>query len=180
MKIGREACSPGAARASAPPIAEPPMPATTSPAVVSQSCMIADSTRHTASRRRSGSARTSPSWSEGSTWAMLARESSCAAAAAVAPSLIRCSPPSLLGCYGHRHRSAFAFFGSPRSASLELDRAVGQLDTGEDTRPVGDHVVRPHPHPLAEHRPAGDPGAGPDATAGRDDAVAQLAAVADL
>ena len=65
------------------------MPATTSPDDVSQSCMIADSTRQSASRRCSGAASTAPSWSEASTWAMAARVSSPAAGVAVTlPSLI--------------------------------------------------------------------------------------------
>ena len=57
--IGREARSPSAARASAPPIAEPPMPATTRPPGESWGARLADSTRHSASRRCSGRPRMS-------------------------------------------------------------------------------------------------------------------------
>src|ERR1700676_4381507 len=63
---------------------------------------------------------------------------------------------------------------------LELDRVIGQLDTREDTRPTGDHVVSPDADAFAEHRAACDLRPRADAAAGGDDAVAQLAALADL
>src|SRR5271165_4433782 len=173
--MGREAWSPSAARASAPPIAEPPMPATTSPAGVSQSCMIADSTRHTASRRCSGRASTSPSWSEESIWAIVVRVSSSAVLMAVRPPSLICSPPLAFGCGDWP--SLVGHFGAPvPGASLELDRAVGQFDTREDTRPAGYHVASSDPDALPDHGSTGDAGAVADAAAGGEDAVAQLAA----
>src|SRR6202020_371859 len=77
--------------------------------------------------------------------------------ALAAPSLICCSPP----------------------VGLELDRAVWKRDTGEDTRPVGDHVVCSDRHALTEHRTTCDPGVRADLTASCNDAVAQCAALAD-
>src|SRR5438874_12931584 len=139
------------------------MPATTRPAVVSHSCMIADSTRQSASRRCSGSVSTSESWSELSTRAIAALERlSAPGSALTAPSLM-CSPPVGQGW-----------------EILELDRAVGQHDPREDTRPARDHVVCPHRDALAEHGAAGDLGARAHAATGGHDAVAQPAALADL
>src|SRR5437764_14405979 len=64
--------------------------------------------------------------------------------------------------------------------ALELDRVIRERDTREDTRPTGDHVLRPHADPFSEHRTARYPRALADAATGPDDAVAQLAARADL
>src|ERR1700694_1043649 len=157
------------------------MPATTSPSVVSKSSMIADSTLHTASRRCSGSASTSPSWSETSTRAIIARVNSPAAGVAVTlPSLIWWSSP--VG-RGNQWPFVVALRGvctASSAGSLELDRAIGQRDTREDTRPAGYHVVRPHLHPLAEHRTTGYSRTRADPAARRNDAVAKLAALADL
>ncbi len=125
--------------------------------------MIADSTRHSASRRCSGSASTSSSWPEASTRAIASRESAPVAARR-RPSIAASVPA----------RRCWA------GCSSELDRSIGQSHAREDTRPAGDRVVRPHRHALAEHRAAFDLGARADAAAGRDDAVAQRAARADL
>src|SRR5450631_3652158 len=159
-------------------MAEPPIPATTSPAEVSQSCMIADSERHTASRRCSGSASTSPSWPETSTCSIAARVSTSVDVAVTPPLLICRSPvvgPGAPGVVGEVV-GALEF----EALNLEPDRAVGQLDTREDTRPMRDHVVRPDRHALAEHRSTGYLGARTDSAAGGDDAVPQRAALADL
>src|SRR6185312_12964582 len=95
-----------------------------------------------ASRRCSGSASTSSSWPELSTREIASRESASAVGVALAaPSLMCCSPPVGL-----------SFEVRPK---LELDRAVGQRDTREDTRPMGYHVVRPDRHALSEHGAAG-------------------------
>src|ERR1700683_385255 len=104
--------------------------------------MIAASERQSASRRCSGSASTSPSWSETSTCAIAARESASVDVAVTPPLLIESSPHLGPGTVG--------------GLALEPDRAVGQIDTREDTRPVRDHVVRPDRHALAEHGATGD------------------------
>src|SRR4051812_30161265 len=57
-------------------MAEPPMPATTSPAGLSHSLSCADSALHSASRRGSGVAGTSVSWSVESIRPMVSRSSS--------------------------------------------------------------------------------------------------------
>ena len=44
--------------------------------------------------------------------------------------------------------------GAVERAPSEADRAVRQLDAGEDPRAVGDHVVGADRHALAEHRQA--------------------------
>ena len=109
------------------------------------SCMIADSTRHSASRRCSGSASTSSSWPEGSTRAIASRES------------VPSPPPrGVSAAWTRPWCPGAAWRRVGRACSSELDRAVGQGDTREDTRPAGDHVVRPHGHALAEHRAAVD------------------------
>src|SRR5439155_11939575 len=71
-------------------------------------------------------------------------------------------------------------FGSRWAMSLERNRAVRQRDTREDTRPARDHVVSPHLNTLAEDRATGDLGAVPDLASGGENAVAQLASLADL
>ncbi len=57
-------------------MAEPPMPATTRPSGESHGSKPADSTFHSASRRCSGMARTSVSWSVGSIRPIVSRSSS--------------------------------------------------------------------------------------------------------
>src|SRR6185312_223908 len=160
--------SPSAARASAPPIAEPPIPATTRPAGVSQSCMIADSTRHTASRRCSATASTSASWPVESTFPISSRVIGTAAGVVVTPSLI--SAPSRRWMWS---RSSLV-------SRLELDRPVRQAHPREDTRTARHHVVSPQLDAFAEHRAAGHLAARSDPAARPHDAVAQLAAFADL
>src|ERR1700730_16377826 len=129
---------------------------------MSQSCMIAESTLHSASRRCAGSASTSPSGSELSTRAIAARESTSAPGSAV-------TAPSLIGCDS----------GLAWTEILELDRAVGQRDPWEDTRPTGDNVVRADRHALAQHSAALDARASAHPAARGDDAVPQHAALAD-
>src|SRR5581483_12013422 len=136
----------------------------------SESSMIADSARQTASRRCSGIPSTSASWPVESTRPISSREMSSAAGVAVTPSLISRAPQwsesSSSPCRGR--------------GGLELDRAVGQLHPREDTRTARDHVVGTDLDALAEHRAVRDAARGPDRAAGSHDAVAELAALADL
>src|SRR3954447_10521900 len=69
-----------AARARRPPMLEPPMPATMRPPGASTGAMLADSTRHRASRRCSGRPRVSATWPVGSQATMLSRSRSLMAA----------------------------------------------------------------------------------------------------
>src|SRR4051812_39060718 len=143
---GREAWSPRIARASSPLIAEPPIPATMMPPGLSHDSRPADSTFQSASRRCSGMARMSVSWSVTSTRAIVSRSS-------VNPSVV-----DIL----------VAFLPL---ASSERDRSVGQLRLREDSHASRQHVARPDRDPLAEHGASGHDGALADADAGGDDAV---------
>src|SRR4051794_33891369 len=152
---GREAWSPRIERASSPPIAEPPMPAMMMPPGLSQESRPADSTFQSASRRCSGMARMSVSWSEASTRAIVSRSSAI---------------PSVVDI-------VVAF---PSHGVSERDRPIGQLRLGEDSHAARQDVARPARDALAEDRAARDARALADPDARRDDAVLERAARADL
>ena len=124
--------SPSAARASAPPMAEPPMPATTRPSGLSHGSSCADSTFHSASRRCSGIASTSVELVGG-----VDRRDRLAV---------------------ERSRRALLMRRSPRRAShrSRTDRAVGELGAGEDLDARGEHVAGADGDALAEDRAAVD------------------------
>src|SRR3954453_12836255 len=143
------------ARANSPPMAEPPIPATMMPPGLSHGSSPADSTFHSASRRCSGMARMSVSWSDASTRAIVSRSSASPSVVDIVVALLPL-------------------------ASSERDRPVGQLRLREDSHACGQDVARPHRDALAEHRAAGHDAALADARAGADDAVLQPAARADL
>src|SRR5436190_5523247 len=152
--IGREAVSPSAARASSPPIAEPPIPAMTRPPGLSQGSRFADSAFQSASRRCSGIARTSSRRSEVSTSEIPSRLSR-----------LPCARPLTPGPY------------LPLS---EPDRLVRQCSAGKDTDTAGQDVARPHGDALTEHGAAVDRRSGSDPHPRRDDAVLEPAGRPDL
>src|SRR4051794_23704962 len=133
--MGREAVSPRAARARAPPMADPPMPATTRPAGLSHSLSWADSAFHSASRRGSGMASTSVSWSVESICPMVSRSSSelvVVMTGLLFPLSARWSLPS------------------------ELDRPGRQLRPGKHLDACGEDVALTHDDALSDHGAAAD------------------------
>src|SRR5215217_8418860 len=148
--MGREAWSPSAAFASAPPIAEPPMPATTRPPGESHSSSRADSTFHCASRMCSGIASTSVSRSEASTASMAARSSRRASSTSEPECAIwqlypredaRSARDDVLGA----DRDALSQYGTVQDL-----RAVPDADAGTDDA-VAQHALRPDLRALQHH-----------------------------
>src|SRR3954469_112070 len=131
------------------------MPATMIPPGLSHESRPADSTFQSASRRCSGIARMSVSWSETSTRAIVSRSSANPLVVDIVVALLPL-------------------------ASSERDRPIGQLRLREDSHAARQHVARPDGDALAEHRAARHDRALADAHAGGHDAVLERAAGADL
>ena len=183
--IGREARSPSTARASAPPIAEPPIPATTSPPGASWGSRLADSTRHSASRRWSGRARMSsiwPDWSIAATASRvrsaLTRQNLIAPSGSSTPGKIRAPAASTLSgptldalaehdagprCGSDRRSRAPGPMIAPRTVVPRAHAGAVEQHRALDVRPAADRDA------CAEHGPAADDRPGRDLAAGADE-----------
>src|SRR5687768_11825045 len=128
------------------------MPATISPPWASTGAMLAESTRHSASSR----------WMPRSSVSANCPVESTALQAAASSEVISASSGV-----------------SRRSAALEENASVGDVDAGEQAGAVGYHVAGADADALAVHAVALDARAVADRRAGGDHAVAQRAARAD-
>ncbi len=168
-RIGREAWSPSAARASAPPIAEPPMPATTSPPGVSvgmigrlhppqRVAQVLGQGEHVAQLSRWSRPRRSPRGSERGTSGSSAVHQNVYQRSARAGS----SHPGRYACPRVRTLSAPTVTPSPSTTPPSIWRASPIFAAGRDDA-VAQRAPAPISVPPQDHR-ALDVGAGADAS----------------